>query len=94
MKIVDMFSCLFGHNIIFNGLYQAFRNNIVVKKTTELVHIFHKNIIKLIFLWHNMSQKSIKVLKEKNKSLFMLGLNYRGKNVLILLVSYNNGIIT
>ena len=62
MKKKNEFSRLFGHNIISNGLYQAIRNNIVAKKTTELVLLFHKNITKLVFLWPNMSQKSIKVL--------------------------------
>ena len=33
------------------------RNNIVVKKTIELVLFFHKNIKKLVFLWPNMGQK-------------------------------------
>ena len=47
-------------NIIFNGIYQAIRNNIV---TTELVLLFHKNITKLVFLWSNKSQKSFKVLR-------------------------------
>ena len=32
------------------ALYQAIRNNIVAKKTTELVLLFHKNITKLVFL--------------------------------------------
>ena len=31
----NLFSCLFGHNIISNGLYQAIKNKIVAKKTTE-----------------------------------------------------------
>ena len=38
------------------------RNNIVAKKTTELVFLFHKKTTKLVFIWPNMSQKSIKVL--------------------------------
>ena len=38
-------------------------NNIVAKKTTELVLLFHKETTKLVFLWPNMSQKSTKVLK-------------------------------
>ena len=37
MKKENEFSCLFGHNITCNGLYQAIRINIVAKKTTELV---------------------------------------------------------
>ena len=37
--------------IIFNDLYQAIRNNIVVKMTTEFVLFFHKKTTKLIFLW-------------------------------------------
>ena len=28
MKKKNEFSCVFGHNIISNGLYQAIRNNI------------------------------------------------------------------
>ena len=61
-KNENEFSCLFGHNIIFNDLYKAIRNNIVAKKTNELVLFFHKNKTKLVFLWSNMSQKSCKVL--------------------------------
>ena len=56
-------------NIIYNGLYQAIRNNIVAKKTTELVLLFRKKTTELVFLWPNMSQKSIKVLISK-KMLF------------------------
>ena len=40
----------------------AIRNNIVAKKTTELVLLFHKKTTKLVFLWPNMSQKDINVL--------------------------------
>ena len=35
---------------------------IVAKKTTEFVLLFHKKTTNLIFLWPNISQKSIKVL--------------------------------
>ena len=56
------FSCRFGHNIISNGLYQTIRNNIVVINTNEFVLLFHKKTTKLVFLWPNMGQKSIKVL--------------------------------
>ena len=52
----------FWPNIISNGLYQTIRNNIVAKKTTELVLLFHKNITELVFLWSNMSQKCFKIL--------------------------------
>ena len=62
MKKKNEFRCLFVHNIIFNGLCQTIRNNIVAKKTTELVLLFHKNITKLVFIWPNMGQKSFKVL--------------------------------
>ena len=55
---------VFLPNIISNGLYQAMRNNIVAKNTTELVFLFHKKTTELVFLWPNMSQKSIKVLIE------------------------------
>ena len=47
-----------------NNLYQAIRNNIVAKKTTELVLLFHENITKLVFLLPKMSQKSFKVLNK------------------------------
>ena len=57
MKKENEFSCLFGHNIISNGLYQAIR-----QKTTELVLLFHKNITKLVFLCPKMGQKCFKVL--------------------------------
>ena len=36
---------------------------ILAKKTTELVLFLNKNITKLVFLWPNVSQKTIKVLK-------------------------------
>ena len=49
-------------NINFNGLIKIIRNNIVSKNTTELVLLFHKNLTNLVFLWPNMSQKSLKVL--------------------------------
>ena len=62
MKNENEFSCHFGQNIISNDLYQAIRNNIVAKKTIELVFIFHKKTTKLVFIWLNMGQKSIKVL--------------------------------
>ena len=63
IKKENKFSCIFGYNIIFNGLYLAIRNNILAKKkTTELVLLFYKNISKLVFHWPNMGQKSIKVL--------------------------------
>ena len=58
MKKENEFRGLFGSN----GLIQAIRNNIVTKKTTELVLLFHKNITKLVFHWPNMGQKSFKVL--------------------------------
>ena len=57
MKKENEFCCLFGHNIISNGLYQVIRNNIETKKTTELVLLFHIKTTKLVFLWPNMSQK-------------------------------------
>ena len=47
---------------IYAWPYQAIRNNIVAKKTTELVLLFHKKTTKLVFLWPNMSQKCFKVL--------------------------------
>ena len=34
----------------------------MAKKTTEFVLLFHKNITKLVFLWPNMCQISVKVL--------------------------------
>ena len=43
-------------------IYQATINNIVVKKTTQLVLLFHKKTSKLVFLWPNMGQKCLKVL--------------------------------
>ena len=42
MKKENEFSCLFGQNIFSNGLYQVIRNNIVAKKTAELVFLFHE----------------------------------------------------
>ena len=55
-------SVVFLATILFLMENLAIRNNIVTKKTTELVLLFHKNITKLVFLWPNMSQKNIKVL--------------------------------
>ena len=49
-------------NIISNGLIEAIRNNIVAKKITKLVPLFHKNITKLVFLWPIMGQKYFKGL--------------------------------
>ena len=49
-------------NINSNGLVQAIRNNIVAKKTTEIVILFHKKTTKSVFLWLILSQKSIKML--------------------------------
>ena len=57
-----MSSVVFLANIISNSLYQAIRNNIVTKKTTELVLLFYNNTTKLVFLWPNMGQKIFKVL--------------------------------
>ena len=48
--------------VVFLANVQAIRNNIVAKKTTELVLLFHKNLTKLVFLPPNMSQKNFKVL--------------------------------
>ena len=55
-------SDVFLANVISNGLYQAIKNNIVAKKTTELVLLFHKNITKQVFLCPNMNHKWFKVL--------------------------------
>ena len=55
------------YNIIKNtecSLYQAIRNNILAKMTTELVLIFHRNITKLVFLWPKMLQ-SVKLLAKE-----------------------------
>ena len=54
MKKKNEFSCLFGHNIISNGLTYAIRYNIVAKKTTKLDLLFHKKITKIIFFWPNI----------------------------------------
>ena len=63
MKKKNEISYLFGHNIICNSLYKAIRNNIVAKMTIELILLFHKKTTKLVFLWPNVGQKNIKVLK-------------------------------
>ena len=65
MKKENEFSSLFGHNIISNGLYQTNRINIVAKNTTEPAFLFHKKTTKLVLLWLNMGQKSIKVLNHE-----------------------------
>ena len=72
MKKKNEFSCLFGPNVISNRIYQAIRNNIVAKKTTELVLLFHNNITKLVFLWPNMDKKIFKVLKIIATHLFLI----------------------
>ena len=41
---------------------------ILFKKNTEIVLLFHKKTTKQVFLWPNMGQKTIKVLKNKKKS--------------------------
>ena len=67
----------------------AIGNNIVAKKTTELVLLFHKKTTKLVFLWPDMSQKSFKVLKTKN--LIMQNNLCEVKSILkISLVVYKN----
>ena len=39
------------------------RNNIVAKQSPKLVLLLHKKTTKQVFLWPNIGQKSIKVLK-------------------------------
>ena len=60
-------SVVFLANNFSNGLYKTIRNNIVAKKTTELVLLFHKKTTKLVFLWPNIDQKCFKVLSVKDK---------------------------
>ena len=62
MKRENEFSCLFGQ-YYFLWPDITIKNNIVAKKATELVLLFHKNKNKLVFLWPNMSQKSIRELQ-------------------------------
>ena len=40
----------------------AIRNNIMAKKTTELVLLFHEKTTNLVFLWPNMGKLFLKVL--------------------------------
>ena len=44
----------FGNDIISNGLYQVIRNNIVAKKTAELVLLSYEKLFKLLSRWSNM----------------------------------------
>ena len=44
------------------AIYKAIRNNIMAKKTTELVLLSHKKTTKLVFVWPNMDQLCFKVL--------------------------------
>ena len=44
-------SVVFLANAFSNSLNPAIRNNIVAKKTNELVLLFHKMTTKLVFLW-------------------------------------------
>ena len=53
---------------IYAWPYQAIRNNIVAKKTTELVLLLHKKINKLVFLRPNICQLCFKVLKKVKHS--------------------------
>ena len=78
MKKENEVSCLFVHNIISNGLIKA-------KKTTELVLLFRKKTTKLVFLWHNISQKYLKMLKAENILSYLTYLHYRN----VLNVSYH-----
>ena len=55
-----MSSVVFLTKIISNSLNQVIRNNIIVKKTTEHILLFHKKTTKLDFLWPNMGQKKHK----------------------------------
>ena len=43
----------------------AIRNNIVAKKTTELMVLFHKKKTKIVFIWPSMDQLCLKVLKNR-----------------------------
>ena len=56
---------------------QTITKNIVAKKTTELLLFFHKKRTKLVFLWLNMGQKSIKLsvfkFKLQHKLLHLFG---------------------
>ena len=93
-------SLVFLANIISNALYQTIRNNVVAKKTTELVLLFHKKTTKLIFFWSNMSQICFKVLiwLFKSNISFLLNLpvyrshnpgrSYQGLQQLLLYIFY------
>ena len=43
-------SVFFGNNIIYHCIYQAIGNNIVAKKTIELILLFHNKITMTVFL--------------------------------------------
>ena len=45
----DLVPLSFWPKYYFNGLILAVRNNIVAKKTTELVLLFHEKTTKLVF---------------------------------------------
>ena len=60
MKKENEFSSVFGHNIIYNGLYHDI---ILANETTELVLLYHKNIAKLVFLWLNIEPKMFQRVK-------------------------------
>ena len=76
--------------ILFLGGYaiknnHAIRNNIVAKKTTEFVLLFHKSITKLIFFWSNWDKKKLQsvfinacyIIKNKIWNyIYFLGINY------------------
>ena len=55
-----MSSVAFLATILFLLAYIRPLEIILAKKATELVLLFHKNIIMLVFLWPNMDQKTSK----------------------------------
>ena len=68
MKKENEFSCFFGNDTISNGHIRPLKI-ILVKKTTEVVLLFHRNVTNLVFHWPNMSQKQLQSIKQYNNEI-------------------------
>ena len=66
---------VFLATILFLMTYIRLLEIILTKKNTELVLFFHKNTTKLVFIWSNITQKSIKVLTNNIRGWFWFFLN-------------------
>ena len=67
LKKKNEFSCLFGHNIISNSLYQTIRNDIGKKRQLNSFFFFIKRQLSQFSLDPIWAKKSIKVLNKGQK---------------------------